>query len=104
MDESTMRAATTLLQDGGSVLIALVAMFAILLVAWRTIILPGMRQQAAMAQMNERAAEQHAIAARSNADTAKANEATSESNAQTACHLQKLTEMLLQSAVDRKKS
>jgi len=102
MDPSHSETAANLIRDGGSVLIAVVVIGAVLYLGWRFIILPGMKQQTAMAKANEEAAKQHAIAAKSNAEAARANEATSESNSRTAAHLERLTEMLLTAAMRQK--
>lgn len=99
MDSTTTSTMADLIRDGGSVLIAAVVIGTALYLGWKFIILPGMRQQTAMARANEQAARQHAIAAESNARAATANEATSESNARTAAHLERLTEMMLNAAM-----
>lgn len=103
MDPSNASTAADLIRDGGPVLIALVVVCGLLYLGWRFIILPGMKQQTAMAKANEEAARQHAIAAKANAAAANANEATSESNARTAAHLERLTEMLLTAAMRQPK-
>lgn len=101
MDIINPSTATDLIRDGGSVLIAFVVIGAVLYLGWKLIVLPGMRQQTEMARANEEAARQHAIAAECNARAALANEATSESNARTAAHLERLTEMMLNAALNR---
>jgi predicted negative regulator of RcsB-dependent stress response len=102
MEPNHVETTAHLIRDGGSVLIAVVVIMTLLYLGWRFIILPGMKQQTAMAKANEEAARQHAIAAKAIADAARANEATSESNARTAAHLERLTEMLLTAAIRQK--
>ncbi|MCC6425656.1 MAG: hypothetical protein IT435_02425 [Phycisphaerales bacterium] len=98
-----------LVKSGGSVLIALTVLCALIYLGHRFIWLPSQKQTRAIAEANRdaarehaRAAEAHTAAAIANKNASQFNAATSEANARTAAHLERLTEMVLSTAAGRK--
>lgn len=99
-----------LVKSGGSVLIALAVLVGIIYLGHRFIWLPSQKQNRAIAESNARAAESHAEAAKAHAQAAQSNEeaarfnsVTSEANSRTAAHLERLTEMVLSTALGQKR-
>lgn len=97
------------ISSGGSVLVALVVLCAMVYLGHRFIWLPSQKQNRAIAEASRDAAKEHAAAARAHASAADSNEkaaqfnaTTSEANARTAAHLERLTEMLLGAAMRQK--
>jgi predicted lipid-binding transport protein (Tim44 family) len=99
-----------LVKSGGSVLIALAVIVGIIYLGHRFIWLPSQKQNRAIAESQAEAAKSHAEAARAHAHAARSNEEaarfnsiTSEANSRTAAHLERLTEMVLSTALGQKR-
>lgn len=96
-----------LIKSGGSVLIALAVLVGIVYLGHRFIWLPSQKQNRAIAEEHAKAAKSHADAAASHAEAAKSNQeaarfnaVTSEANTRTAEHLERLTNMVLDKAMN----
>jgi hypothetical protein len=91
-----------LVKAGGPVLIAVVVVLALLYCGYRFVFAPAQRQSLAISEANREAATENAKAATAHQEASKANAATSEANTRTAGHLERITEMLLDAALQKK--
>lgn len=90
-------------------MVALVVLCGLVFLGHKFIWMPSQKQSRALAEANRDAAKSHAQAAESHADAAKShveaarfNSITSGANERTAAHLETLTKLVLQAAIQQK--